>query len=59
MSFIWPNLLVAVALVPLGVLLYPAMEGRRRDAMTRAGFGLGQGTIRRPLGVRGRLPVRF
>jgi Ca-activated chloride channel family protein len=56
-SFIWPVMLVAVLLVPLGVLLYRALEGRRRDAMTRAGLGLGEGTIRRPLGVRGRIPA--
>jgi Ca-activated chloride channel family protein len=56
-SFIWPTMLLAVALVPLGVLLYRALEGRRRDAMTRAGLGVGDGTIRRALGVRGRIPA--
>ena len=57
MSFIWPTMLLGVALVPLGVLLYRALEGRRHGAMTRAGLGLGEGTIRRPLGARGRIPA--
>jgi Ca-activated chloride channel homolog len=56
-SFIWPTMLLSVALVPFGVLLYRALEGRRRGAMTRAGLGLGAGTIRRPLGARGRIPA--
>ena len=35
MSFIWPPLLLSVLLVPLGVLLYRALEGRRRRALTQ------------------------
>jgi Ca-activated chloride channel family protein len=56
-SFIWPQMLVAVALVPLGILLYRALEGRRRRALVGGGLGLGAGTVRRPLGVRARIPA--
>jgi Ca-activated chloride channel homolog len=50
-------MLLSVGLVPLGILLYRALEGRRRRAMVQAGLGLGQGTVRRPLGVRARIPA--
>ena len=57
MSFVWPPMLLAVALVPLGILLYRALEGRRRRAMARGGLGVGQGMARRPGGVRARIPA--
>jgi Ca-activated chloride channel homolog len=57
MSFIWPTMLLAIALVPVGVLLYRALDGRRRRAMIGGGLGLAQGTVRRPLGVRARIPA--
>lgn len=57
MTFIWPTMLLAVALVPLGIVLYRALERRRRRALVRAGLGLDQGTIRRPLGLRARVPA--
>lgn len=57
MSFIWPPMLLAVALVPLGILLYRAIEGRRHRAMVHGGLGLGQAAVRRPLGVRARIPA--
>jgi Ca-activated chloride channel homolog len=50
-------MLLSVALVPLGILLYRALEGRRRRAMVQGGLGLGQGTVRRPLGARARIPA--
>jgi Ca-activated chloride channel homolog len=50
-------MLLAVALVPLGILLYRALERRRRRAMARGGLGLGQGMARRPGGVRARIPA--
>jgi len=50
-------MLLAVALVPLGILLYRALEGRRRRAMARGGLGVGQGMARRPGGVRARIPA--
>jgi Ca-activated chloride channel homolog len=57
MSFIWPTMLLAVALVPLGVLVYRILDARRRRAMVGGGFGLTQGTVHRPLGVRARIPA--
>jgi Ca-activated chloride channel family protein len=57
MTFIWPTMLLAVGLVPLGILLYRFLDGRRRRAMEGGGLGLGQGTVRRPLGVRARIPA--
>jgi Ca-activated chloride channel family protein len=57
MSFIWPTMLLAVGLVPLGVGLYLALDRRRRRTMIGGGLGLAQGTVRRPLGVRARVPA--
>jgi len=50
-------MVLAVALMPLGILLYRALEGRRRRAMARGGLGVGQGMARRPGGVRARIPA--
>ena len=41
MTFVWPQLLLALVLLPIGVLAYRAVETRRRRTM--AGVGLGQG----------------
>lgn len=57
MSFIWPPMLLSLVLVPLGILLYRALERRRRRAMVQGGLGLGQMTIRRPRGLRARIPA--
>ena len=58
MSFIWPPMLLTVALVPIGALLYWALDRRRRRLLeTRGGLGLGRGTTRRPAGVRSRVPT--
>jgi Ca-activated chloride channel family protein len=58
MSFIWPPMLLTVALVPLGALLYWALDRRRHRLLaTRGGMGLGQGTTRRPAGLRSRAPT--
>ena len=58
MSFIWPPMLLAVGLVPIGVLLYWALDRRRhRRLATRGGLGLGQGTTHRPTGLRSRIPA--
>jgi Ca-activated chloride channel family protein len=55
-SFIWPPMLLSVALVPLGILLYLTIEERRgRRAAAHGGLGLAQGRVRRPLGLRGRI----
>jgi Ca-activated chloride channel family protein len=50
-------MLLSLALVPLGILLYRALERRRRRAMVKGGLGLGLTTIRRPRGVRARIPA--
>jgi Ca-activated chloride channel family protein len=57
MSFIWPSMLFAIALVPFGVVLYRVLDGRRRRAMVGGGFGLTSGTVHRPLGARARIPA--
>jgi Ca-activated chloride channel homolog len=57
-SFIWPLGLLAVVLVPLGLLLYRAIERRRlRRAAAHGGLGLARGTVRRSLGLRGLIPA--
>ena len=58
MSFIWPPMLLTVALIPIGVLLYRILDRRRhRRLATYGGSGLAQGITRRPAGVRSRVPV--
>ncbi len=58
MSFIWPPVLSAVLLVPLGVLLYRAIEGRRRRrAAALGGLGLAPAGRRRAQGIRTRIPL--
>jgi Ca-activated chloride channel family protein len=57
MSFIWPQLLLAFALVPIGVLLYRALDGRRRRAVAAVGLGTGPGVARRRFGARTRIPA--
>ena len=57
MSFIWPQLLLAIGLIPLGVLLYRALDGRRRRAVVAVGLGTGSGAVRRRRGARTRIPA--
>ena len=58
MSFIWPPMLLTVALIPIGVLLYRILDRRRhRRLATYGGSGLAQGITRRPAGARSRVPV--
>jgi Ca-activated chloride channel homolog len=57
MSFIWPPMLLSLALIPLGVLLYRFLDGRRRRRLAAyGGSGLALGTTRRP-GFRSRVPA--
>jgi Ca-activated chloride channel family protein len=56
-SFIWPVMLLTVALVPLGIVLYRVLESRRHRAMTSGGLGLGPGAVRRPIGARSWIPA--
>ena len=58
MSFIWPPMLLTLALVPLGLALYRYLDVRRRRRLaTYGGSGLAGGPTRRPGGVRGRVPA--
>jgi Ca-activated chloride channel family protein len=56
MSFILPQLLLSLVLLPLGILVYRAVGTRRRRAMTQVGLGLGQAPVRRRLRQRARVP---
>jgi Ca-activated chloride channel family protein len=56
MSFIWPPMLLSLALIPLGVLLYRFLDGRRRRRLAAYGGAAAQGTGRRP-GFRSRVPA--
>src|SRR5450759_5358086 len=58
MSFIWPPMLLSLALIPLGVLLYRFLDGRRRRRLATYGGAGAQGTARRP-GFRSRVPAAF
>jgi Ca-activated chloride channel homolog len=58
MTFQWPALLLALALIPLGVWAYRAIGRRRRSVMVaRGGPGLADGVTRRTLGPRGWIPA--
>lgn len=56
MSFIWPPMLLSLALIPMGVLLYRFLDGRRRRRLAVYGGAGAQGTGRRS-GFRGRVPA--
>ncbi|MGD0019799.1 MAG: VWA domain-containing protein [Candidatus Limnocylindrales bacterium] len=57
MSFIWPPMLLTLALLPIGVVLYRLLDRRRhRRLVTYGGPGLAQGITRRPTGLRSRIP---
>ena len=57
MSFIWPSLLLSLALIPAGVLLYRFLDGRRRRRLsTYGGPALAQRTAGRAR-VRDRIPA--
>jgi Ca-activated chloride channel family protein len=58
MSFIWPPMLFSLALVPIGLLLFRFLDGRRRRRLAAYGAGLAQGTARRS-GFRSRVPAAF
>ncbi len=58
MTFIWPPMLMSLALVPLGLLLYRYLDVRRgRRLAAYGGSGLAHSIARRPLGLRGRIPA--
>ena len=55
MSFIWPGMLLLLALIPIGVWLYRLLERRRRRRVAAFG-GLGQAPADRRPGFRSRIP---
>jgi Ca-activated chloride channel homolog len=58
MSFIWPPMLLTLALVPIGLLLYRYLDIRRhRRLALYGGSGLAQGVARRSGRVRARIPA--
>jgi Ca-activated chloride channel homolog len=58
MSFIWPPMLLSLALVPIGLLLYRYLDVRRhRRLAVYGGSGLAQGIAHRSGGVRSRIPA--
>jgi len=58
MTFIWPQMLLALLAVPLGVAGYRALEARRRRRLAAAGgFGLPTAARRDPAGLRRRIPA--
>ena len=56
MSFIWPPMLLSLALIPIGVLLYRFLDRQRRRRLAAYGGPGAQGTSRRP-GFRSRVPA--
>ena len=58
MSFIWPPMLLSLALIPIGLLLYRLLDVRRRRRfVARGGAGLAHGVTRRGAGLRGLVPA--
>jgi Ca-activated chloride channel family protein len=58
MTFIWPAMLLLLALIPAGAWLSGALERRRRRrAAAQGGLGLARGVVRRPGGLRRRVPA--
>jgi len=59
MTFVWPQLLAALVLLPLGIGLYRLVESRRRRRMAVVGFGTsadGPAPARRPKRIRANVP---
>jgi Ca-activated chloride channel family protein len=57
MSFIWPPMLLSAALIPIGVLLYRAIDRRRRRLLSvYGGRGPAPGSAGRLIRLRNRVP---
>ena len=57
MSFIWPPMLLSAALIPIGVLLYRAVDRRRRRLLSvYGGRGPAPGSAGRLIRLRNRVP---
>jgi Ca-activated chloride channel family protein len=57
MSFIWPVMLLSLALIPVGVGVYLALGRRRRMALARAGLGLAEPASRSAERLRNGIPA--
>jgi Ca-activated chloride channel family protein len=59
MSFTWPFMLLSLALIPIGLLLFRRLDsGRRRRVAAIGGVGLGQGSrVSRRRGALARIPA--
>jgi Ca-activated chloride channel family protein len=58
MSFIWPQMLLVLTLIPIGVVVSLFLDSRRRRRLAAyGGSAFAQGTTRRRVGVRGRIPA--
>ncbi|MGD0247545.1 MAG: VWA domain-containing protein [Candidatus Limnocylindrales bacterium] len=58
MSFIWPQMLLVLTLIPLGVVVSLFLDGRRRRRLAAyGGSALAQGITRRSVGPLGRMPA--
>ncbi|HZL32906.1 MAG TPA: VWA domain-containing protein, partial [Verrucomicrobiae bacterium] len=58
MTFIWPAMLLLLALIPVGAWLSGALERRRRRRFAaQGGLGLARGVVRRPGRLRRRFPA--
>jgi Ca-activated chloride channel family protein len=60
MTFIWPVMLVLLALIPAAAVVYVLLHWLRRRRMARYGSSLlGQATGGRPVGLRRHIPAAF
>jgi Ca-activated chloride channel family protein len=57
MSFIWPPMLLSLALIPAGIALYLVIGRKRRHAVAKAGFGLAKPAKGRLLSLRNGIPA--
>ena len=58
MSFLWPQMLLVLVLIPIGIAFSLWLDMRRRRRLAAYGAGsLTAGTTRHAVGVRGRIPA--
>jgi Ca-activated chloride channel family protein len=57
MSFIWPQMLPVLLLIPVGIAISLVIDGKRRNRLAAYGVSGGSGITRRRLGIRHRIPA--